>query len=138
MPWSRKKVVSALEPGLIVSLSVSGSPLFFISRSAVNSPSTSHLIVTIPNRQFASVGNRSGESARVVIIGNPETIPKRRSGKFRPDLDNGSVVGIDGSATPSNESSPKREALQFCPLRQEKSAALLLHYTLQMRASECN
>src|SRR5271169_278540 len=69
MPWSRKKVVSALESGLIVSLIVSGSPLFFISRSAVNSPSTSHLIVTIPNRQFASVWNRSGDSARVV--GNP-------------------------------------------------------------------
>ena len=72
MPWSRKKVVSALESGLIVSLSVSGSPLFFISRSAVNSPSTSHLIVTIPNRQFASVWNRSGDSARVV--GKPDVI----------------------------------------------------------------
>jgi hypothetical protein len=45
-----------------------------------------------------------------------------------------------GSATPLKESSAKGEALQFCPLplRQEKSAALLLHYTLQMRATGYN
>ena len=43
-----------------------------------------------------------------------------------------------GSAMRSKESSTKGEALQFCPPRQEKSAALLLHYRLQMRGSGCN
>jgi hypothetical protein len=32
----------------------------------------------------------------------------------------------------------KMQSLAILFLRQEKSAALLLHYTLQMRASECN
>src|ERR1700757_454616 len=59
MPWSRKKVVSALESALIVTLIVSGSPLFCSSRSAANSLPASHLIVTIPNRQLASVWSRS-------------------------------------------------------------------------------
>ena len=55
MPWSRKKVVSDLESTLIDSLFVSGSPLFCVSRSAVNSLPASHPIVMIPDRQLASV-----------------------------------------------------------------------------------
>ena len=74
MPWSRKKVVSDLESAFIVSVIVSGSPLFCISRSAVNSLPTSHPIVMIPNRQLASVRSRSGDSGRVV--GQPEVIQK--------------------------------------------------------------
>ena len=38
----------------------------YVLRSAANSLSTSHPIVFIPNRQFASAGSRSGDSARVV------------------------------------------------------------------------
>jgi len=65
-PWSRKKVVSDLESTLIVSLIVSGSTLFCILLSGVNSLPTSHPIVTIPDTQLASVWSRSGDFGRVV------------------------------------------------------------------------
>jgi hypothetical protein len=61
---------------------------------------------------------------------------KRRSGKFRPDLDRGGRLEVStGSGTPANEPSTMREALQFCPLSQEKLAELLLNNRLQMRVS---
>src|SRR5271165_6805234 len=66
MPWLRKKVVNDLESTLIVRPFVRGSPLFCISRSALNSLPTSHLIVTIPNWQRPSVWSRSGHSGQVV------------------------------------------------------------------------
>ena len=71
-PWSRKKVVSDLESTLIVSLIVSGSPLFCILLSAVNSLPASHPIVTIPDTQLASAWSRSGGFGRVV--GDSEVI----------------------------------------------------------------
>ena len=42
-----------------------------------------------------------------------------------------------GLATRSKEPSTKCEALQFCPLRQEQFAELLLNYRLQVRVGGC-
>ena len=63
---------------------------------------------------------------------------KRRSGKFRPDLDKGRLEASTGSGTPANESSTMREALQFCLLNQKRFAKPLLNYRLQMKQCGCN
>jgi hypothetical protein len=70
---------------------------------------------------------------------SPITGEKRGSEKVRPDLDNRSVGSIDeiGNAV-ERVFGKARSPRKFCPLGQEKSAALLLHYTVQMRASDCN
>lgn len=50
---------------LRLSLVISGSPLFCILRSAVNSLPTRHPIATIPKRQHASVWTRFRDSERI-------------------------------------------------------------------------
>jgi len=60
----------------------------------------------------------------------------------RVSVAEGKVLNIEPAsyrcATPSAKASASCQALKSGPPRQEKSAALLLHYTLQMRASGCN
>jgi hypothetical protein len=87
-----------------------------------------------------------GRNRRVAVDNSPshEESGKRSNGvmgSFGPTWPNGAVGGIDGVGHAVERVFDKartRAILQFCPLRQEKSAALLLHYTLQMRVSGCN
>ena len=86
----------------------------------------------IRNDQLTGPGNPATWLVSLVAIS--EKCPsraRRRSGKFRPGLDNGSVGDIDRVGHAVERVFEKREAFQFCPLIQKRFAELLLNYRLQ-------
>ena len=63
---------------------------------------------------------------------------KRRSGKFQPDLDNGSVGGIDGIGHVVKRVFDNALSLAILSAKPARFAELLLNYRLQVKLCGCN